>query len=49
MAARRQFDLSGANEARDLNLTPEMIRWVERSFGFKKLRGDYPHWSDAKN
>lgn len=42
-----RFDLSGADEARDLNLTPELIRWVERAFGFKKLRGDYPHWSDA--
>lgn len=44
-----RFDLSGSDEARDLNLTPELIRWVERAFGFRKLRGDYPHWSDAKN
>lgn len=45
----RRFDLSGADEARDLNLTPELIRWVERAFGFKKLHGDYPHWSDTES
>lgn len=44
----RRFDLSGGDEPRDLNLTPEMIRWVEREFGFSKLRGDYPHWGDTR-
>jgi len=44
----RQFDLSGADEPRDLNLTPQLIQWVEREFGFEKLRSDYPHWGDAR-
>ena len=44
---RRRFDLSSAQQARDLSLSPELIRWIEEHFGFKKLEGDYPHWVDA--
>lgn len=47
--ARRTFDLSAPGGARDLNLTPKMIDWVERRFGLRKLRGDYPHWTDARS
>lgn len=43
----RTFDLSDPDHPRDLNLAPEMIEWVEEHFGMKKLRSDYPHWSDA--
>jgi len=46
--AEKTFDLSGANESRDLNLTPHLVRWVEAHFGLRKLEGDYPHWDDAK-
>lgn len=42
------FDLSGAEHARDLSLEPELIRWIEKHFGFRKLTGDYPHWDDAR-
>ncbi|HRX17195.1 MAG TPA: hypothetical protein P5123_12835 [Spirochaetota bacterium] len=45
---KKIFDLSGENQSRDLNLTPEIIDWVEKNFYFKKLRSDYPHWSDEK-
>lgn len=45
--ATAEFDLSHAEQARDLNLTPELIAWVEEHFEFTKLRGDYPHWTDA--
>ena len=44
---KRRFDLSSAEQARDLSLSPELIRWIEEHFGFKKLEGDYPHWVDA--
>lgn len=44
---RRTFDLSDPEHPRDLNLAPGMIEWVEEHFGMKKLRSDYPHWSDA--
>lgn len=43
--ATRTFDLSGAENARDLSLVPELIDWIEVHFGVKKLRRDYPHWS----
>ncbi len=46
--ARRTFDLSAPAAARDLNLTPSMVDWVERHFGLRKLRSDYPHWTDAR-
>lgn len=42
----RTFDLSAANEPRDLSLTPVLIDWIEAHFMLKKLRGDYPHWGD---
>jgi|AntDeeMinimDraft_5_1070356.scaffolds.fasta_scaffold00221_25 hypothetical protein len=43
----RTFDLSDPDHARDLNLAPAMIEWVEEHFGMKKLRSDYPHWTDV--
>ncbi|WP_067561509.1 hypothetical protein [Halofilum ochraceum] len=45
--SRRTFDLSDPDHPRDLNLSPELIGWVEEHFGMKKLRSDYPHWTDA--
>jgi hypothetical protein len=45
---KRTFDLSRPNEARDLSLSPALVSWIEKNFGFKKLKGDYPHWDDAK-
>lgn len=45
--ARRTFDLSAPEQPRDLNLTPALIEWVERHFRLRKLRSDYPHWTDA--
>lgn len=42
------WDLSDAEQARDLSLTPEVIDWVETHFELSKLRGDYPHWGDAR-
>lgn len=44
---RRTFDLSDPEHPRDLNLAPTMIEWVEEHFRMKKLRRDYPHWTDA--
>ncbi|MCO4743145.1 MAG: hypothetical protein KC912_00050 [Proteobacteria bacterium] len=44
----KTWDLSGADQARDLSLTPEIIDWIEDAFEFRKLRGDYPHWGDAR-
>ena len=46
--ARWTADLSGANESRDLSLSPQVIRWIEKHFHLQKLRRDYPHWRDAK-
>ncbi len=46
--ASRGFDLSAPEQTRDLNLTPKLIDWVEQHFGLRKLRSDYPHWSDAR-
>lgn len=46
--ASRAFDLSAPEQPRDLNLTPEVIEWVEEHFGMRKLRSDYPHWTDAR-
>ena len=43
-----RFDLSRPSAARDLSLSPELIDWLEENFGLKKLRSDYPHWSDAQ-
>ena len=43
---KRRFDLFADSQNRDLNLTPEMIDWIEENFEFRKLRKDYPHWSD---
>lgn len=43
----RTFDLSGADEPRDLNLTPTLIDWIEEHFDLYKLRVDYPHWEDT--
>jgi hypothetical protein len=45
--ARRSFDLSGADETRDLSLSPLLVEWIEQHFGVRKLRSDYPHWEDA--
>jgi hypothetical protein len=44
---KRTFDLSAPHQPRDINLTPKVIRWVERHFRLKKLKADYPHWDDA--
>jgi hypothetical protein len=41
-----ELDLSAPEQSRDLNLTPELIEWIEAHFGVKKLRSDYPHWKD---
>lgn len=46
--AERTFDLSDAEQTRDLNLTPELVRWVEEHYGLSKLEADYPHWDDAR-
>jgi hypothetical protein len=43
----RSFDLSDAEQTRDLSLTPALIEWVEQHFALRKLRSDYPHWEDA--
>lgn len=45
--ATQTFDLSDPDETRDLSLTPALVDWIEQHYGFKKLRADYPHWSDA--
>ena len=45
--ASRTFDLSDPDHPRDLNLAPELIAWVEEHFAMRKLRSDYPHWTDA--
>ena len=44
----RRFDLFHPQAARDLSLSPEIIEWIEANFSLKKLRSDYPHWSDAQ-
>jgi len=41
------FDLSGADESRDLSLTPALITWLEAHWQLWKLRSDYPHWEDT--
>ena len=43
---KRRFDLYADHHNRDLNLSPKMIDWIEENFEFRKLRKDYPHWSD---
>ena len=42
------FDLSDVEHTRDLSLAPELIAWVEAHYGVRKLKRDYPHWSDAR-
>jgi hypothetical protein len=42
------FDLSDPAESRDLSLSVSLVRWIERHYGFSKLLGDHPHWSDAR-
>lgn len=46
--ATRSFDLTDDDESRDLSLTPRMIDWVEAHWGMRKLRSDYPHWTDTQ-
>lgn len=46
--ATRSFDLTDPSESRDLSLTPRMIDWIEAHWQLRKLRSDYPHWSDAR-
>ncbi|MCP4805550.1 MAG: hypothetical protein GY913_15565 [Proteobacteria bacterium] len=41
------FDLSDPSETRDLSISKDMVEWVERHYGFVKLKSDYPHWDDA--
>jgi hypothetical protein len=41
------FDLSDPRHNRDVNLTPELIEWIEKKFQLEKLKFDYPHWNDA--
>lgn len=43
----RTFDLSDAQQPRDLSLTRELVEWIEVHFKMRKLLRDYPHWSDA--
>ena len=45
--ARQHFDLSDEKHTRDLSLEPELIEWIEAHFGLRKLRTDYPHWTDT--
>jgi hypothetical protein len=44
----RTFDLSAPHQPRDINLTPELVKWIEKHFCLKKVKSDYPHWNDAK-
>jgi hypothetical protein len=44
--AHQVFDLSGADEPRDLSLTPAVIDWLEEHFQLEKLNSDHPHWDD---
>ena len=41
------FDLSAPYQNRDVNLTPELIKWIEKKFQLEKLKFDYPHWNDT--
>ncbi|MBN2495751.1 MAG: hypothetical protein JXR96_14255 [Deltaproteobacteria bacterium] len=45
--ARQSFDLSDPLQPRDLNLTPELVDWIEKHFQMEKLEMDYPHWNDT--
>ncbi len=45
--SEKSFDLSAPSESRDLNLSPHLIRWLERHFQLEKIKSDYPHWNDA--
>ncbi|MCP4499761.1 MAG: hypothetical protein GY822_07345 [Deltaproteobacteria bacterium] len=47
--AKKTFYLQGAEAARDLSLSPKLVEWIDEHFAFEKLKGDYPHWSDAAN
>ncbi|HJL41644.1 MAG TPA: hypothetical protein RMG48_10090 [Myxococcales bacterium LLY-WYZ-16_1] len=42
------FRLDDPQESRDLSLTPQLVDWVEKHFRLRKLRRDYPHWSDPR-
>jgi len=44
---QRRFDLSAETHTRDLSLEPELIAWIEAHFLMRKLRSDYPHWTDT--
>ena len=46
--AQYSADLSDPSESRDLSLTPRLIEWIESRFALRKLRRDYPHWTDAR-
>ena len=46
--SKKTFDLSAVNETRDISLTSDLIKWIEKHFDFYKLLSDYPHWTDAK-
>ncbi|MFW6364911.1 MAG: hypothetical protein ACOC2H_00395, partial [Spirochaetota bacterium] len=45
---RRMFDLSSPEQPRDVSLTPVLVDWIERHYGLKKLRSDYPHWDNGR-
>jgi hypothetical protein len=46
--ATAAFDLSDVEHTRELSLAPELIEWVEAHYGVRKLKRDYPHWSDHR-
>jgi hypothetical protein len=46
--ATRSFLLTADDESRDLSLTPRLIDWLEAHWGMRKLRSDYPHWTDTE-
>lgn len=46
--SQETWDLSDPEQSRDLSLTPAVIDWIETHFEVTKLRGDYPHWGDAR-
>jgi hypothetical protein len=46
--AEATFVMAADDATLDLSLSPELVRWIERHYGFRKLTSDYPHWSDAR-
>lgn len=46
--ATRSFLLTDPDESRDLSLTPRLITWLEAHWGMRKLKSDYPHWTDTQ-